>query len=278
MKNYFKVSFIILLLLVCVGCDAQYAKPTRAFRHSGYALSGGVLNCPELIPEEKDAPVKKVKYYTGTHAILEDGTIYLISLGQVFQNGTNCKKADPGFKVVSMFDNSVVKADDGRIYYLNPTNNLPAFSVVPQNDNNYQIYNAILNDGANAKAMTYDSSNGIFYVLRDGSVFVYRFTKVQGGNGAYVFNGSSLAYDKSEYGTIIDFNYAGENTGTYFRTDTAFYKYIAQNKEECYQYADVECKFKLEKDEGLTEFKDYVFAYNGGMLITTYKKEFNLAK
>ena len=49
----------------------------------------------------------------------------------------------------------------------------------------------------------------------------------------------------------------------------------ATNAEECTKYADVECIYAMSESEVFNEYNDYIFAYNGSTLITTYNKVFN---
>ena len=49
------------------------------------------------------------------------------------------------------------------------------------------------------------------------------------------------------------------------------------NEEECTKYADVECKYKMQKDETLTKYykeEPKILYYGPSILITTYQKEF----
>ena len=87
-----------------------------------------------------------------------------------------------------------------------------------------------------------------------------------------------MVYNKNDFsGNIIDFNYYGENSGsTFVMSDSKAFKMYVKNEKECTKYADVACKFEMREFESYTENKDYILAYNGSLLITTYGKTFNV--
>ena len=52
------------------------------------------------------------------------------------------------------------------------------------------------------------------------------------------------------------------------------------NKEQCTEYVDIACKYKMKKDETLTKYykeEPKILYYGPSILITTYGKEFTPA-
>ena len=87
----------------------------------------------------------------------------------------------------------------------------------------------------------------------------------------------SIVYNESQYGRIIDYNYAGENLGTFIRTENKMYRMRATNFEDCSKYADVKCTYELQEDPIFETYRDVIISYNGNMLITNYGQEFTVA-
>lgn len=272
MKKSFKIIILILFIaFFCAGCDIINSGTTRDIRHSGFSLSNAEFECPSLLPS--DDGYEKIKYLTGTTAITTDGSIYLLSFGQKYSNNLNCMKADFKPKVVSIFDNKVFKADDGNIYYLVSSGDAVAFSVVPESDSNYAIYKIILDDEEVLKATTVNQDSNSYYVLKkDGSIYNYIVPK---DNGVSI-SSTSVVYSKNSYGgSIIDFNYVGKAPGTFIRTNNQIFRMLSINREECSKYVDIECKYEMMLDEGLTKHNDKILGFSGSFLITTYGKEFS---
>lgn len=273
-----KVSKVLLLSLfvsiICVGCSVVHADTTRDIRHSGFSLSSQEFECPVLLPDSDD--YEKTKFLSSTYSITTEGSIYLLSMGQKYSNELNCKKANFSPKVVAIFDSSVVKADDGKMYYLAATGEHASFSQVTEADSDYVIYNAILKDEEVVKAITVDQENGHYYVLKtDGNVYNFVVSK---NNGVASIVSSSIVYSKSNYGdNIIDFNYAGKSKSTFIKTSKQIFRMLASNEEECSKYVDVECQYEMTLDEGLTEHYDKILGFNGSFLLTTYGRQFNAA-
>lgn len=264
----------LLLAIICAGCSIVYADTTRDIRHSGFSLSSQEFECPVLLPDSDD--YMKTKFLTSTYSITTDGSIYLLSMGQKYSNELNCKKANFSHKVVSVFDSSVVKADDGKMYYLASTGEHASFSQVTSDDSDYVIYDIILKDEEVVKVITVDQENGHYYVLKtDGNVYNFVVSK---NNGVASLVSSSIVYSKSNYGdNIIDFNYAGKSKTTFIKTSKQIFRMLATNEEECSKYVDVECQYEMMLDEGLTEHYDKILGFNGSFLLTTYGRQFNAA-
>lgn len=273
MKRKIKVGMLILVIAgMCCGCGVLYASTTRDIRHSGFSLSGAEFECPELFPSSNGYTT--IEFLTSTHAITNDGNVYSLSLSQVYSNEKNCMASTLSTTVVSIFDSKVVKGRDGKLYYLTAVDKSPAYSVVPTSDSDYYLYKLILGDENVVKVVSVDQSSGIYYVLKnDGNVYNYVVSK--NGNNVSLTS-TSIVYNKNDYGgSIVDFNYAGKSSTTFIRTNTQIYRMIAQNKEQCTKYVDIECEYRMELDEGLSKHMDKILGYSGSLLITTYGKEFN---
>ena len=265
------IGLFVMLAFLCCGCDAIHASTTRDIRHSGFALSGAELICDALL---KDPDYDKVKYLTGKHAITESGILYELSVGQKYSNEQHCMASSLTQKVVALFDENIVKTDDGKYHYIVRSGENAAYTVVPTSDSNYMIIDAIMRDSQVLKVKTVDASAGHYYVLKkDGNVYNYVVAKTH--NSATVVS-SPVVYSKSNYqGDIIDFSYAGNASGTSVRTTSQIFRMMATNKEECSKYVDVTCEYEMKLDEGLTKHQGEILGFSGTYLITTYGKQFN---
>ncbi len=271
-----RIKYIILFLIVVVlvGCDYKYASFTREIRHSGFSLSSYSFKCPPVYNKE-DGTGDKPRFYIGNYILTESGVLYETNLGKQYSNNMNCKKPNFSEKIDAIFDLKIVKAEDGQYYYLNGSEEVPAYSVVPQSDEDYELYNILLKESSVVRVVTVNSKGGIYYVLKnDGNIYQYN---IYMENNEWLLDTTELAYSYSEFGSkIIDFNYNGSNSTTYIKTETSYYRMMVTNQEKCSKYADVACDYKLKLDEGLKGTYDKILAYNGSTLITTYGKIFNV--
>lgn len=271
MKKIFKVSFLLMIIaLFSTGCEGDV---TRALRHEGFAV-GSEFACDAFFNGEAS---EKVRYLTSSKIITTAGRIYDVSLGQKFSNNLNCKISDTNLKVVSIFDDKVFKADDGKIYTLNEENNSKPFTEVTSADNSYGIYQLLLGPEGTIKAQTADSGNGIYYVLKsDGNVYGITITQTDRNAGPSIV-GSVVVYNRNDFGgAIVDFNYNGNSAATFVRTEMKVFKMNATNLAECSKYADIACNYEMMEATFFEEYGEYVLAYNGGTVITTYKKIFTV--
>ncbi len=275
-KNFLKVGLLsILVLLLCTACDGNV---TRDIRHAGFSV-GGEFVCSVVLPQTKeDTSYSKIRWFTGTHMILEDGRIYELSLGQKFTNQQHCKEALTSLRVKAILDNRIIKATDNKYYYLVGENTVAPYSEVPDTDNNYYIYDLLLRDENTVKVMTADSSLGLYYLLfADGNVYADVLTKVD-RNSPPVITSTQIVYNKSDYGAkIVDFNYAGESLATYVKTDYKTYRLRMSNADQCTKYADIRCEFQMQEDPIFEQYKDRIITYNGSMLVVDYGKTFSVA-
>ncbi len=272
MKKILCIVVLAFVLLFCTACEGDV---TRALRHEGFSV-GGEFECEAFFGENA---TEKARYLTsGGKLITTEGRIYEVSFQQKYSNGSHCKVADSTLKVVSIFDDKIFKADDGKLYTLNAENNTNAYTEVSTSDNSYAIYELLLSPSDVIKAVTADSNNGIYYVLKsDGNVYAVTITKATGG-GAPSIASTIVVYNSADFGgNIIDFGYNGNSSSTFVRTETKVYRMKATNADECSKFADVPCDYQIMESPFFEEYKDYVFVYNGSTVITTYQKIFSVS-
>ncbi len=277
MRKRIKIFGILLsVLFLCSGCDMAYSGTTRDIRHSGFSVSNAEFECPNLFPSKTG--YEKIKFFSNIYAITTDGKFYSLSLGKKYQNNLNCKVPEnlANKEVVAIMDNKIVKTRDGRLYYIVSSDNSPAFTEVPTSDAEYAVYKMLFEEAGAIKIMTVDTSNGYYYVLKeDGNV--YNIVLAKNDNGVSKAS-SSIVYGRSAYGgNIIDFNYIGQASGTFVRTETQIFRMMAQNDEECSKYADVACQYKMLLDENLSKHYENILGFSGNFLITDYGKQFSAA-
>lgn len=281
MKKKKLLVLIIVLGLICTGCDGTV---TRKIRQDGFSIGDKKFVCSTIVPEkslfseEEANTTEKIKFMSSNLIVSENGNLYEISLSGLYSNNMNCKKVGNGIKVVSMIDNEVVRAENGRYYYLTAgNNNVVSYSEVPKEDPKLQIYRIILDDNNVIKAMNINSNTNGYYVLKkNGNIYNYVF-KQDEQTKEFKLLTNNIAYRSSEFdGNVIDFKYFGESTSTYFRTNKSIYRMKYTNMKECSKYVDIPCQYKLQKDEALTEYKDRILGYGGSVLITDYAKVFTV--
>ncbi len=273
-----KIYMFILIIIVCVfisGCDGNV---TRAVRHAGFNIDGD-FKCDVVMPtDKKDTSYAKIRYMTGGLMILEDGTIYELSLGQTFANKQNCKIADTNKKVVSVFDDKYFKSNDDKYYYLSSNQDISTYSEVTKTDNSYYLVDLLLKDATNVKVVSGNSSSGEYYALKN-SGDIYKYTVVRDNNTRLeTITNTTLVFDKKDYGgsKIVDFNYAGNSLGTFIKTEDKVFRMKVSNADECNKYADVACKYKIMEEELFQEYGDRIIFFNGSYLITDYGRKFNV--
>ena len=278
-----RIKLLVILLLVGVICTGCTGDITRSIRKTGYIINDKKFVCSTIIPEKKmfskeEANTsEKVKFMDNTMIVSENGNIYEISLGGVYSNNMNCKKAGNGIKVVSMIDNMVVKAENGRYYYLGSSDSVVKYSEVTKDDPKLQVYQIILGDNSVVKAMNVNANTNSYYVLKNnGNIYNYVLKQDQ-ETKSYILLTDNIVYRSSEFdGEIIDFKYFGEASSTYFRTKKSIYRMKSANMTECSKYVDVPCQYKMTKDEALTEHQDRIIGFGGSVVITDYAKVFTV--
>lgn len=271
---YFGIMFLMLFMVT--GCEN--GETTRGIRHAGFTLLDTEFTCDEFLPKhETDTNYTKIWYFNSGRIISSEGIVFDYSSDLTFSNGKYCKRADFTKKVVAILDDTIVKADDNKLYYFTSSGSASAFSEVLASDNFYQIYKILFNDPDVMKVITVDQNAGIYYALkRDGNVYKMVITKAD-YNQPYVLRSSEIIYSKGVYGIIIDFNYGADLKYNYVRTNNSIHRQKASNYEECSKYADVECKYQFLEDKELIKYKDSIIVYNGSTLITSYGKMFTLS-
>lgn len=273
-KKIVLFSFLLVTILLCTACDGNV---TRDIRHAGYAV-GNKFKCDDFSSKKKDN-VKKAKYFTGTRLIDTNGEIYETSMGQVYSNNQNCRKAKTNIKVSAILDNKIVKGEDSKYYYLEAQNSIPSYGEIKNTDHSYVIYDMLLKGKDVVKAMTVNSNNGLYYVLKtDGNIYGITISK-DNNNSAPKLRGTNIVFDKSDYDSeIIDFNYVGNSLTTYIRTEDSLYRMKIVNSKECNKYVDVACKYEMKEDTTFKKHQDRIIIYNGSTLITDYNMVFNIGK
>ena len=158
MKKKLGLIIIVFAVVLCSACEGDV---TRAIRHDGFTI-GSDFVCDAIFPKnKKDTDYEKVRYMTGSHIITEAGKIYEISPSQQYSNESNCRVADTSIEVVSIFDSKIVKATDGKFYYLTSEGQTGAYTEVTKEDNNYNTYNLLLGPEGTIKVVTADSNKGV---------------------------------------------------------------------------------------------------------------------
>lgn len=273
-KRIVLFSLLFIIVFLCSACNGTV---TKDIRHDGFTVSSKFI-CDTFYPSNKnDTLYKKIKYLTNNNIIDSNGYIYEVSLGQVYGNDQNCKRANTDIAVKAIYDNKIFKGNDNKYYYLDDNNNITKYSLVLETDNSYELYNVLLKDEDVVKVITADSSRGIYYILKtDGNVYSYTITRADYSSPLRIIS-KTIVYDKGDYGSsIIDFNYKGESTSTYIKTEDSIYRMKITNYEKCSKYADVNCIYRIEKDDVLNKYKDRIIVFNGNTLITDYKQVFTI--
>lgn len=274
-KNYFKM--IILGAFVLMFCTACNGTITRSIRHDGFAVSNKI-KC-DLFFSEGAQLYNKIKFFTGSHIIDQNGRIYELSLSQSYSDGTNCRDSGKSIIVKAIMDNNIVKGADGGYYYLNGSGQTAAYTKIAETDNNYQIYRLLLGDAQTVKVVTADSNSGLYYVLKSsGDVYAITVSKADRNSPAAIA-GSTTVFNKVEYGAFIeDFHYAGNSSATYVKTAASLFRMKATNEKECSKYADIPCQYTMLESEEYATYRDRVVAFNGSTLITDYGQVFTAGR
>ena len=271
--NKKKIYLLIGSLIVLFSCTACKGSITRDIRHAGFSV-GDTFTCERFYPkDDEDTSFEKIKYFTSGHVINSEGKIYELSLGQLYANNENCKEAETDLVVKAIYDDKIIKANDNHYYYLTASNNVQRYSVIPETDNSYELYNLLLREEDVVKVVTANSSTGLYYVLKtDGNVYGYIISKAD-YNSPSTVTSVSIIYNKNDYGSkIIDFGYAGDSLNTFIRTDEKVFRMKISNNEKCSKYADIKCEFQMVEDEIFNTYKDVIISYNGNILVTNYKQ------
>ena len=266
---------LIVIILFCTGCDGTM---TRDIRHAGFILNSE-FTCSEFYPQDKDdLYYKKIKYFTSSHVIDEDGKIYELSLSKKYSDGQNCKEVYTSLRVQAIMDNKIIKAQDNKYYYLTAENNNPSYSEVPQTDNSYATYDLLLKSSDIVKVESVSGNSGVYYVLKsDGNVYEV-IISTQDRNTPPRIISNRIVYNRMDYGElIVDFNYFGDSIYTFVKTQGKVFRMMVQNPEDC-QYPDIPCDYQMEEDELFNKYGNRIIVFNGSTLITDYKKVFSLQK
>lgn len=171
--------------------------------------------------------------------ITNNGDLYTLN-EKKYSDETNCKQINGDIKVtgylITDMSGLFIFGTDESYKYNNDTNqltleeNIEKFSVIAANGWFSPYYN-LKEDGIIYQWKTYDTTTGTFSEEKE-----------------------FLKFDNEK---ILDFGIANSEIN-YIRTDKAYYTRKLANEQECTEYADVECKYELYKDNYLTENYDKV--------------------
>lgn len=272
-----KRLYIILIIMVffCTGCDG---KMTKDIRHAGFMLNSE-FTCDIFYPQDKDdLSYKKIKYFTSTHVIDEDGKIYELSLSKKYSDGQNCKEVYTSLRVQAIMDNKIIKAQDNKYYTLTGENNLASYSEIPKTDNGYAVYDLLLKAADVVKVQSVSGNSGIYYALKsDGNVYEIIVSSQDRNNPPRIIS-NRVAYNRMDYGElIVDFNYFGDSIYTFVKTQGKVFRMMIQNPKDC-QYPDIPCDYQMEEDSLFNQYGSRIIVFNGSTLITDYKKVFSLQR
>ena len=273
-KKIITLFSVIILCLACSGCEGNI---TRGIRHAGFSVVNNKFICNAFISTDNNY-INRIKYLGNTYAIDEDGIVFDISLNQLYSNQQNCKKSSLPTTVAAIIDDRVIKGTDGKLYYLVPSSNTPAYSEVTVSDSAYQIYQVLLQDTEVVKAISVNQNQGTYYVLKtDGDIYKYVINR-NDTQSPYNIISKEVIYSSNSFGRIIDFNYNNSaKLSTYIKTDNSLYRLKVLNKEECSKYVDKECDYEMYEDKALMKYREHIIGFNGNLLITDYGREFSVA-
>ena len=101
------------------------------------------------------------------------------------------------------------------------------YSEITTSDENYSLYDLLLKPDDILKVVSgkSDNNNQSYYVLKkNGNVYNYTITKAD-RNTPPVITNTTIFYSQGDFGgQIIDFNYAGDSTSTYVKTNNKIYR------------------------------------------------------
>ena len=273
-KKYFII--ILLMVIMCTGCNGTI---TREIRESGFSVSDSLIECPILVNKNHDdGTYDKVRFLSDYFAISEAGNIYELSLGGLYSNDMNCRKGGKDIKVKAIYNNMVVRDNNGDFYYLFGNNDVAAYSKVEKEDQFYSLYKILLGEDV-VKSVVVNANSYNYYVLKeDGNVYNY-ILDYDRTTGVYsLVKDDEIVYSKSKFnGSIIDFEYSGQTLGTYVRSEDGYYRMMCTNLKECSKYVDVACEFEMKKDEAMSKHSDRIVGFSGTTLITDYGRVFSVS-
>ena len=271
-----KLLVVVFIALICCGCNGDV---TRGLRGEGFQYNDKDFKCSPFFKNGKNEAVEKIKFFTDSYFINEEGKIYEMSLSNQFSSLENCREAQTSIMVKAIMDDVIVKGYDNKYYSLTNKSEVAAYSEIPATDNNYLIYQLLLLEDNVLKVSTVDSNAGLYYSLRtDGNIYAYTIKKGDKDKPPTITS-SSIAYNQNDYGErIVDFNYAGDSSATMIKLESGkVFRMEATNKKDCSKYLDIPCNYEMIENTTLTKYADKIIAYNGKIVITDYHKYFTLS-
>jgi len=239
--------------------------------------------------------------------VTENDDVYLFNLYELYSNNTNCKKIDDKFDEISFVVRDIdggfkyFNSNMQEIYInISDYNGTVEASDVYDRDNFvYGVYDST-NTDVRKTILTVLEENGYIKtqlapgplgIKGDNKIYGFYLSNI-GGNAnfldEFIIRNQTVEF-RADYGEkIIDFyftpnvdyyyygrsdsHYNEEKLNNYMfdnfvLTDKGYYRYLLVD-EDCEKYIDIECEYKLMKDEELTKFKDYILYRDELVLIT----------
>lgn len=181
--------------------------------------------------------------------ITKDGDIYEYNFYQKYSTtGNNCKKIDTNIKF-NRFIHEIGISNDGKLYgFYDDKIEIRPFGYTGAFD-----YNAYDYDN-NVILLFMDTGFDVYGVIKNNVIY-----KLSGSMGKY--NGLEELYKFEDGEEFLSMN------GKYIKSNKAFYRYSIVNRKECNEYADVECKYGIVRDDELTKEYDKIQYINDTFLI-----------
>ena len=230
----------------------------------GFYKENGDFECSAL---------EQIKYGGYNFFITTDNEVYLISTYQKYSDETNCKKIE-GAKVTKIIRGSAAD-DDGKLY----------------NIENNELKKSIGSDPVEKIARDYllispyyggqgDSGEYFLGLKEDGKIYKVKY-KSDYNYEKDTYNSKIISeelFKEIENEKILYFEKADSANNdisemfNVIKTDKAYYTMKNINEKECQKYADVNCKYELQKNEELTKEYDNIAFYTTYLIILKNKE------
>lgn len=248
-----KLIVVIGLAFLLIGCGVN-ENTTEKLNDKDFAKALKAKQFGDI--EESficsDAYKEGVKYFYTNFIVLNNGEIYDINRGKLFSNDENCRKNESGLRIDRILNDEYLFDVNGEVYHFDRYDDNFVFDKIEkENDKEIIIknYEGIL--------FSINTKDG-YYVLRDdGSIYLETYEYDYSTKTLKVLNQTKL-YDKDEFSGDVKNMFIVNEEKIVLVTDKAVYKTVASNKEDCEKYVDVECNYKMEKDEFLSNNIDKI--------------------
>lgn len=208
---------------------------------------------PTPIKELKCNALNNVKYSFGDYFLTNDNDLYFLNTVQLYSNNENCLKINNESKIVKRIGEYFLD-ENNKVYFLKTHDSLEIVNVDGMHKGVYELL--LDNNVINAYVNVILKTDGKLYKLKSG---LSHYNKIDELTLYKEINDEKIL-EFGNYGSIrIKYEtYSLDISGTYIKTDKAFYISTITNKE-CLKYADIECKYDFEKNEELTsKYNDIV--------------------